>query len=101
MDSLSFSIPSSGGLGGVLKYVFSRKKADCSITESQEIQGYLDAIKSTKQELENIQRFFNNTNDPDLIEYAIYEEYAIKLRFSYLVRKAKERNLKSINFMAI
>jgi len=98
MDNLSLGIQSNRGLGSFLRSIFSRRKNNCGISESQELQGYLDSIKSTKQDLEGIQRFFNSTCDPDLIEYAIYEEYAIKLRFSYLVKKAKEKNIKSINF---
>lgn len=101
MDNLSLNLEYNRGLAGFLKGLFGKKKADVNLLEMQEQQRLLDDMKKTKLELEGIQRFFNYVCDPDLIEYAIYQEYAIKLKYSYLVKQAKEKNIKSINFLAV
>ena len=41
-------------------------------------------------EMEAAESLFNNTNDPRLIEAAIYKETAAKKRFDYLFSIAKE-----------
>lgn len=101
MDDLTISIQPNRGLSGLIKWLFQRKSVENSLTEYQEQQRLLDDIKKTKLELEGIQRFFDYTCDPDLIEYAIYQEYAMKLKYSYLVKQAKIKNIKSINFTAV
>lgn len=101
MDNVSLNLQNNKGFFGIIKYAFSRKKADDGVLELREQQYLLEELRAAKQELENIQRFFNYTSDPDLIEYAIYQEYAVKLKYSYLVKKAKERKMTSVNFMAV
>lgn len=48
-----------------------------------------DDIKRAATELENIRRFFDVADDPELIEYAIFTEKAAVTRLSYLIKKAK------------
>lgn len=56
-------------------------------------------VKQAMDELENIRKFFNMAEDPELIEYAIFTEKAALMRLSYLIRKAKisEENIESLN----
>jgi hypothetical protein len=89
------------GLAGFLKSLFMRRKYENGIPELEEQQKLLDAVKEAKMELESIQAYFNCVSDPDLIEYAIYQEYAMRLKCSYLVKLAKQKNIKSLNFTVV
>lgn len=100
MNAISVSLQPSRGLVGFLRSVFMRKSAD-SLLELSEQQKLLDEVKEARQELECIQSYFNWVCDPDLVEYAIYQERAIKLKYSYLVKLAKEKNIKSLNFTLV
>jgi hypothetical protein len=95
MTNITCNVPASRGFGGFLRAIFTRESAECETVLRDEIQDYIEAVNLAKQDLDNVQRLFNNASDPDLIEYAIYEEYALKLRLSYLIKKAKEKNIKS------
>jgi len=101
MEDLTFDIQSGRVFAGLLKSLFVKRKPDPALIEENRIKEYLEIVKEAKCNLENIDRLFNNTADPDLIEYAIYEEYAAKLRFSYLIKKAKEKNIKSSNYISV
>lgn len=94
MDNLIINVKENKGILGSLKSLFSKKETDYKAIENNNAQDYINAVKAAAQELENVERLFNNTADPDLIEYAIYEQRAVKVRFSYLVKKAKEKNIK-------
>lgn len=101
MDNIFSNISINGGFGSLFKLLAPKKKKAGNLTDSEELEGFLDALNGAKQNLENAQQLFDSTSDPDLIEYAIYEEYAAKLKLSYLVKKAKEKNIKTPDFTAI
>lgn len=55
----------------------------------------IDDIKRVVEELENIRRYFDIAEEPELIDYAIYREKAALMQLSYLLKKAKRNdNLK-------
>jgi hypothetical protein len=56
-------------------------------------------IRKAVEELENIRRYFDVVEEPELIDYAIYREKAAIMKLSYLLKKAKCENnlLKSSN----
>ena len=58
--------------------------------EEKEIITYLE---EAREEWEAASRFFQYVSDPDLVDYAIYEEDAAKSKFMYYLTKAKERNI--------
>ncbi|HBM79323.1 MAG: DUF2508 family protein [Clostridiales bacterium] len=101
MDNLSLGLPESKGLSGLLKSLFAKRDANYGLSKTDEPERIVEAVKEANQDLEAIEKLFDNANDPDLIEYAIYEQYAIKLRISYLMKLAKERNIKYINFTSL
>lgn len=100
MDNLYYNVPANRGFGGFLKSLFFKQRTDYSFIEDNNIKDYFEAVRAAKLELDNIQRFFNSTADPDLIEYAIYEERAAKLKLSYLLKKAKENNIKCMDYIS-
>ncbi len=50
----------------------------------------VDDIKRAVEELENIRKYFEMAEDPELIDYAIYREKAALMQLSYLLKKAKK-----------
>lgn len=49
----------------------------------------IDDIKRAVEELENIRKYFEMVEEPELIDYAIYREKAALMQLSYLLKKAK------------
>ena len=54
----------------------------------------LEDIEFVSQRLERIQESYDMTSEPELVDALIYEEMAMRSRFSYLIRIAKENNIK-------
>lgn len=93
MDDLT--VNTSSTKGRPIKSLRDRGSVVEAEVSDKECEDYLKSVDEAKTDLQNVERLFNNALDPDLIEYAIYEEYAIKLRLSYLIKKAKEKKIKS------
>lgn len=50
----------------------------------------VDDIKRAVEELNNIRRYFEIVDEPELIDYAIYREKAALMKLSYLLKQAKK-----------
>jgi succinate dehydrogenase flavin-adding protein (antitoxin of CptAB toxin-antitoxin module) len=101
MDSLFSNISVGGSFTNLLKMLSPFNKKRCGMMEPDELYEFLNVLDEAKQDLDSAQKLFDSTSDPDLIEYAIYEEYAAKLKLSYLVKKAKEKDIKLPNYIAL
>lgn len=44
--------------------------------------------------LSQIRESYDMTDEPELVDALIYEELAMRARYDYLIRTAKERNIK-------
>lgn len=94
MDNVSRDLDLYKRNRGIFKTLFKTKKVRIQMERIREEQEYIDEFETTKRELQNIQRLFEYASDPDLIDYAIYEENAIKMRISYIVKRAKQKNIR-------
>lgn len=54
----------------------------------------LEDLEYVTNRLERIRESYDMTSEPEMVESLIYEEKAMKARFDYLIRIAKERNIK-------
>ena len=52
-----------------------------------------DAIQQAKHEWEFAQSYFDCVSDPELVEYAIYNQKAAEQKYEYLLKQAKEIKL--------
>ncbi len=52
-----------------------------------------DDIEYVEQRLERVRGSFDMTAEPELVDALIYEELALKARYAYLLRVAKENNI--------
>lgn len=52
-----------------------------------------DDIEYVEQRLERVRESFDMTDEPELVDALIYEELALKARYAYLLRVAKENNI--------
>ena len=53
----------------------------------------LEVINQAIGELEAIRNYFDNVQDPKLVEVAIYTEAAVKAKYDYLIKEAKRLGL--------
>ncbi|MBQ8175570.1 MAG: DUF2508 family protein [Oscillospiraceae bacterium] len=61
--------------------------------ENQFRKQLFEDIAYVEQRLERIQESFDMTAEPELVESLIYEELALKSRYAYLLRIAKQRGV--------
>ena len=70
------------------------KKEDRSELEEQEFRRQLlEDLDFVSERLERIRESYDMTSEPELVEALIYEEKALRSRFDYLIRTAKEKNI--------
>lgn len=70
-------------------------KADPAEAEKNEMRKQLlEDIDRVSRQLEHIRQVYDMTSEPELVDALIYEEKAMRSRFSYLIRIAKENNIK-------
>lgn len=70
------------------------KRNDPSEKDEQEFRRQLLAdLDFVSQRLERIRESYDMTAEPELVDALIYEEKALRSRFDYLIRTAKEKNI--------
>jgi hypothetical protein len=87
LDLNNGQVSSQWSLNKVIKSLNYAKVAKTT-TDSNENK-LVDEIHQAIMELENIRKYFEFAQDPDLIDYVIYSEKAAVTRLSYLLKKAK------------
>ncbi|MDE5859690.1 MAG: DUF2508 family protein [Oscillospiraceae bacterium] len=76
----------------MLKF-FERKNTETK--ELTELRNQLlDDLDFVSDRLERIRESYDMTAEPELVESLIYEERAMRSRYDYLIRVAKENNIK-------
>ena len=70
----------------VLSLMLVKYSSDDSISDK-----ILKEIQESIKEMQVAESMFNNVDDPNLIEAAIYREEAAKKKFDYLLSIAKEQ----------
>ncbi|SHK60014.1 DUF2508 family protein [Tepidibacter formicigenes] len=61
--------------------------------EINDDEEFMNDLKSAYLDLKSAESFFENVKDPDLVDYAIFRLEAAKSRYSYFLRKAKEKGI--------
>lgn len=61
--------------------------------EEDEDDEFLRDLRGAYVELKSSQLFFENVKDPDLVDYAIFRLEAAKAKYSYFLKKAKEKGI--------
>lgn len=62
-------------------------------TRLEERNQLIGDVRMAIEELDNIRKYFEVVDDPELIDYAIYREKAAIMKLSYLLKKAKKNEL--------
>jgi aryl carrier-like protein len=62
--------------------------------ETKEEKELLKEIREAKVSFEAAKDYFLYANEPNLIDYAIYMENATRIRYMYLLKKAREKGIK-------
>lgn len=72
--------------------LFAEKKESREDTDFK--KRLLEDLEYVTERLERIRESYDMTAEPEMVESLIYEERAMQARFDYLIRVAKERNIK-------
>lgn len=62
-----------------------------------EKQSFINEIKRAELDVKTAESFFQVVTDPELVDVAIYELEAKKSRYTYLIKKAKEKGVRAYN----
>lgn len=73
--------------------IFERKAAETK-EEAEFRDQLLDDLDFVSDRLERIRESYDMTAEPELVDSLIYEEKAMKSKYDYLIRVAKENNIK-------
>lgn len=74
------------------------KDKDYKYTKEQE--ELIEEIEKTTNEWKLCREYFENVEDPKLVDYAIYKEQAIKCRYIYLLLQARKMGIKVDNYQS-
>jgi len=66
------------------------------IRDAQEeaLDEFFMSLHKAHQEMYDAENFFDNVTDPELVEHAIYKMEAAKSKYAYLLKQAKENNIR-------
>ncbi|MDR1734094.1 MAG: YaaL family protein [Oscillospiraceae bacterium] len=72
-----------------------RKKQDAPADPAAaETANLIEEIRDCCRQMDNVVSLFELESDDDLIEAAIYQMNALKARYAYLTKQARERNMR-------
>lgn len=55
-----------------------------------ESNAYAEDVKQAYADLKAAENYFDNVDDPDLIDFAIYDIEAAKKKYAYMLKKARQ-----------
>lgn len=62
--------------------------------KEEALDEFFMSLHKAQQEMYDAENFFDNVIDPELIEHAIYKMEAAKTKYTYLLKQAKENNIR-------
>ncbi|QSX05828.1 DUF2508 family protein [Sedimentibacter sp. zth1] len=62
-------------------------------TSSKDVVEIKNAIQKAKQDWAISQQYFDSVSEPDLVDYAIFNQKACEQKYAYLIKQAKQLNL--------
>ena len=76
----------------IIKYanILSKKLKAKEKTEEEKI---LENLKKAHEEWKSKEEYFQSVTEPDLVDHAIYELEASKIKYIYLLKKVKKINI--------
>jgi hypothetical protein len=68
------------------------------IKDSEElaIEEFFLSLHKAQQEMYDAENFFDNVVDPELIDHAIYKMEAAKSKYVYLLKQAKDKEIRIV-----
>lgn len=76
----------------IIKYanMLAEKLKNKEKTEKEKI---LESLKEAQEEWKDKEEYFQSVTEADLVDHAIYELEASKIKYIYLLKKIKETNI--------
>lgn len=63
-------------------------------TEEQALEEFFLCLHKAQQEMYDAENFFDNVVDPELVDHAIYKMEAAKSKYVYLLKQARDKNIR-------
>jgi hypothetical protein len=87
----------TGLINKIFKTIFTRDKvAEVTVEDSNDIKDLVESIKNARKDWMCANSNFNYANDQESIDYYTYMIKAYQVRYDYLIKKAKEKGIKSV-----
>ena len=74
-------------------HIIPREEREKAEEEKRERSQLIEDIDYTVAQLAQIQESFDLVSDSELVEAMIYEELALKARYAFILRQAKEKKI--------
>ena len=71
----------------------SEKLKEITNKDKDDDEELLESLNKAKEEWMEKEKFFNTVTEPDLIDYAIYDMEASKKKYTYFLKKVKEKDI--------
>lgn len=71
------------------------KKEKMTKEEILEREQLLLAIRNAAEEIRYASEYINYVKEPKLLDYAIYNENAVRCKYEYLIKLAKEKGIEN------
>lgn len=75
------------------KYIIRNFLKSIEQTSNDEAKNIQEALTQAKLDWQLAEQYFNLIDNPQLIDYAIYNQKACEEKYRYLIKKAKEMKL--------
>ena len=62
--------------------------------KDQVLEEFFLSLHNAQQEMYDAENFFDNVVDPELIDHAIYKMEAAKSKYIYLLKQARDKNIR-------
>ncbi len=85
------SIPLTGIAGTASKIYHQVLNVPYPETEDEKL---IRSIKSAHSDWQRAEAMFHEVTDPDLVDHAIYDMMAAKMKYIYLLKTAKNKDLR-------
>ena len=59
-------------------------------SEKTEKEKIMESLRQAEKEWKDKEKYFQSVTEPDLVDHAIYELEASKIKYMYLLKKVKE-----------
>ncbi len=78
----------------IFNNLFSAIKYGYKDSEEEALEDFFLSVDNAKQEMYDAQNYFDNVTEQELVDHAIYKIEAARSKFIFLIKQAKEKEIR-------